>query len=654
VIRSIRRAAVLAAVGAITGALCLIAGYATRAHLVIEMDRELPRRIVSGVHPPERAGDLTFAWTSQRADFRLRGLNRGSPWTCVVVARGARGNPAAQPQVDVAIDGITLKRAPATQDFQPIEVTAPSRPQPGLILSVTSSATLVPPSDGRELGLQLDRVACRPAAGGWTLPPSNALQSAAMAGAAWGAVLAVCLPLPAALVGLLLLAVGQSLPFATGTAPYGLYDETALRLALWLAAFALAAVKLLEWRTGPSLSVAARFVVVLSAGVLYLKLLALLHPGKALIDIVFHAHRLQAVLGGGYYFTQIMPSGVAFPYAIGLYVMAAPWSSLTRDYAMLLRIVVSTTEAIAGLLLYAAIARHWGDRLAGALAVLLFHAVPLPYGLIGNANMTNAFGQAAALIAVTAAAAWSLHWRSFLLMAGLFALVSLAFLSHISTAAHLGVTLLALALLCRWLGDQESRASAWPILAVTLVAALGSWVIYYGHFTEVYATALQKMRATPQVVAAPRASGDATRSSAQGAGSPVRPPSSLLTRSSNALGLTTVAIGWPIGALAVAGMWRLWQSRARDRLSMLIAAWAATYLVFLAVGIVPRVEAPFERYAAEFVGRVVFATYPAAVLLGALAAAWGWRAGPVWRLASLVCVLSALSIGVHHWRAWFE
>jgi hypothetical protein len=85
----------LAAVGAVTGALCLIAVYANRAHLVIEMDRELPRRIVSGVHPPERAGELTFAWTSQRADFRLRGLNRGSPWTCVVVARGGRGGAAA-------------------------------------------------------------------------------------------------------------------------------------------------------------------------------------------------------------------------------------------------------------------------------------------------------------------------------------------------------------------------------------------------------------------------------------------------------------------------------------------------------------------------------------------------------------------------------
>ena len=80
------------------------------------------------------------------------------------------------------------------------------------------------------------------------------LQSAAIAGAAWGAALAVCLPLPAALVGLLLLSIGQAVPLATGTAPYALYDETVLRLALWLAGLALAGVELLEWRRQVPLS----------------------------------------------------------------------------------------------------------------------------------------------------------------------------------------------------------------------------------------------------------------------------------------------------------------------------------------------------------------------------------------------------------------
>jgi hypothetical protein len=649
----VRRAAAGAALGAGLGALFLAIVYSSRAGFMIEMDRELPRRIVSGVYPPERAGDLTFAWTSQRADFRLRGLDRTSPWACVVVARGGRGDPAAQPEIDVAIDGITLARQRSSDDFQSFEVVAPARPQPGLTLGISSSSTLVPDSDPRQLGVQIDRVGCRPVEEGWTLPPSGMLRAAAIAAAVWGAVLATSLPLGGALAGLLLLAAAQALPLAAGLAPYGTFDRTALPLAAWTALVVFAGVSLLGWRRATPLSTGGRVALALSAGVLYLKLLGLLHPSKPLIDIVFHAHRLQAVLGGGYYFTQTMPSGVTFPYAIGLYVVASPWAALTRDYAMLLRIVVSTAEAIAGLLLYVVVVRHWRDRLGGALAVGLFHTVPLPYGLIGNANMTNAFGQAAAVIALVAAAAWPLHWRRIVSIAGLFALVSLAFLSHISTAAHLVVTLVALAALCRWVGDPQSQAPAWPIVAVTLAAAAFSWGVYYGHFTEVYATALERMRAAPQAVTVP-AAGDAAAVGDRAASPPARAPSSLPSRAADALRLSAAAVGWPVGVLAIAGMWRAWQSRARDRLTMLIAAWAATYLVFLAVGVVPRVEAQFERYAAEFVGRVVFATYPGAVLLAALAAAWAWRAGSVWRAGSLICVLAALSIGMDRWRAWFE
>ena len=64
-------------------------------------------------------------------------------------------------------------------------------------------------------------------------------------------------------------------------------------------------------------------------------------------DAVFHAHRLEWVLGGRYFFTQPMPSGVSFPYAIALYVAAAPFASLTRDHVALLRIVVCAAIAFA-------------------------------------------------------------------------------------------------------------------------------------------------------------------------------------------------------------------------------------------------------------------------------------------------------------------
>ena len=79
---------------------------------------------------------------------------------------------------------------------------------------------------------------------------------------------------------------------------------------------------------------------------LYLLLLAVLHPSKALVDALFHAHRLEWVRAGNYFFTQPMPDGVAFPYAIALYVVASPWMALTRDHVALLRIVVCTAHVL--------------------------------------------------------------------------------------------------------------------------------------------------------------------------------------------------------------------------------------------------------------------------------------------------------------------
>ena len=132
------------------------------------------------------------------------------------------------------------------------------------------------------------------------------------------------------------------------------------------------------WRRRP-LDPAARSVVMFSGAVLFLKLLALLHPSKLLIDALFHAHRLEWVMAGRYYFTQPMPSGVQFPYAIALYVFAAPWAAFTRDHVALLRIVVAVCQAVAGATLYPMVARNWHDRRAAVIAVMLFHTVPLPY-----------------------------------------------------------------------------------------------------------------------------------------------------------------------------------------------------------------------------------------------------------------------------------
>jgi hypothetical protein len=64
------------------------------------------------------------------------------------------------------------------------------------------------------------------------------------------------------------------------------------------------------------------------------------------------------------------------------------------------------------------------------------------------------------------------------------------------------------------------------------------------------------------------------------------------------------------------------------------------------------VGARFERYAAEFIGRVDFATYPAVAILAARGALWGWRAGPALRVISVGVVIVAIGLGAHEWIRW--
>jgi hypothetical protein len=85
---------------------------------------------------------------------------------------------------------------------------------------------------------------------------------------------------------------------------------------LWIAFAMVLAVRIIEWLSRQRLRQTARFVIAFSAAVLFLRLLGILHPSKALVDAVFQAHRFESVLAGRYYFTQPMPGGVQFPYAI--------------------------------------------------------------------------------------------------------------------------------------------------------------------------------------------------------------------------------------------------------------------------------------------------------------------------------------------------
>ena len=460
--RSIPRAAIAALVGAVAGAACITLAVARRPALTFELDRPLPR-FVTGFYPPERSPEETFAWSRDRAVVTLSGLDRRSEWVCSIRFRGGRPAPFVQPHVEIAADGVRLAAAVATNEYQELEATLPSRPtRPGAIVTVSSTPVFVPgPSDSRQLGVQVDRLACRPSGTSVVFAPRRAIAAAALAAGGFGAALGLTGVAPwVAVGGALVVAVFQAVPLAAGAALYDTYPDMMMRLAMWIAIALVAGCRHSRaLAAARACNPAARFVMAFSAGVLYLKLLALLHPLKSVVDALFHAHRFEWVLDGRFYFTQPMPDGVQFPYAIALYLFAAPWSVFSGNYQALLRIVVCASEAVAAALLYPAIAKTWGDRWIAALAVVLFHAVPVPYVVAGNANLTFAFGESAALAAVIAIPLVTLGSKRLLQAAGLASLASLGFLSHVGIFPLLLCTLVLVGLLYRFSGvPRAARA----------------------------------------------------------------------------------------------------------------------------------------------------------------------------------------------------
>lgn len=650
-VRSLVRAVAVAVLGAMAGAVCLTVAFSRQAGLVFEMDRHMPR-FLTGVYPPERVGDLTFAWTGGRAQLALNGLDRRLPWVCGVRFRGGRPAPQPQPTVDMAIDGITAGSRLATNEYQDLEVTAPPRDRDGLVLTIGVAPTVVPgPQDRRDLGVQIDRIGCRPVAGAIAMPPRRALMDATLSAAIFGAALSLINIIAVSAVGAtLLLAIAQAVPFASGPAPYDGYGYLAARVALVIGIAMVAAVAIAQRWTGQRLRNTARFAIACSAVVLYLQLLALLHPSKTIVDAVFQAHRLEWVLDGRLLFTQVMGSGVQFPYAIGLYVFAVPFTLLADDYVSLLRIVTCATEIVAGTLLYVMIVRAWGDRLAGAIATALFSLVPMKYLFIGSANLTNVFGQSIALATMAAVTTLALQPGQGRHVLVVLALAAWAFLCHVSTAATLTTTLVLSAVLFAWLGGPALRAPARRVFVATALAGLLSIAVYYGHFGPVYAKALSLRT---QATAAAPAAGPAVPQGPSGAATRYRTFTPLPVRIRDALVLTVQSVGWPILVLAGIGAWRAWARGARDRLALAAIAWTVTYLLFFGLAVM-RVDTQYQRYSYEFVGRLAYATYPAAIVLAGLGAAWGWRAGRVGRVASAALLAASLVVGIRSWVQWLQ
>jgi len=642
-LRLLPRALLFAILGALAGTAALAAAYGANPALTLEMDRD-PPGVVSGIYPVERSGRETFAWSRAAVTVAVPGLDRDVPWFCTVRSRGGRPPQFPQPTVAVSADGVLVGSRTVTNEYEDFAVDVPPRDADGLTLTIAANPTFVPSaSDRRQLGIQIDRIACHPA-GARAWPPRHALTAAAIGAGLFGALFG-WFPWPAwtALAATALVAAGQAVPMASGTGPYSSYVDIVPALAGCIALVCAATAAIAAARSR-ALSIPALAALAISGGALYLELLALLHPAKLVVDALFHAHRLEWVMSGRYYFTQPMPSGVRFPYAIALYVISMPWTALTHDYVALLKIVVSVSRALAGLALYPLVARAWNDRAAGAFAVLLFHCAPLPFVAIGNANLTYAFGQSAMALTLAAAATWPLApgraWQA----AGLFALASTAFLSHVGIFPIALAMLAVMAALYWWLGGPPLRASAYRLAAVAVLAAIVSVVSYYGHFIDSYRT-LARTRAQAGTAAEVRDASD-------DAADRRLPSTAVPARVIRAGVLAKESFGPPALILAAVGAWSTWRRGVRDRLGLLVAASAIAYVSFVGFSVLAPVDPKFQRYNEEFISRIDYATVPVIAVLAGAGATWLWRAGLVGRVVAAALVLAAAAGGVNAWERW--
>ena len=639
---------------AVVAAAATVAVYQSRPDIRLNMDRRLPPG-VKGFYPLERQGATSFAWSSGSVRLEFDHVDRRGPWACRADVINWRPPSAGPATVQVQAGGSTLLDRQVGEPKATLAFTIPAAPEDsGLDVVIGVSPTFRPgPHDPRDLGLAFDTFLCEPASGFSPWPAAAVIGRASAAAGIAGTVIGITgLPALAAVGASVGVALAQSWSLASGGAAHSLALPPAFLLVTLFGLFCLLPVALASGLRRVPLSTAARLAVVVSACGFYLKLVFLLHPDKDVVDAVFHAHRFDWVLAGRFYFTQLSTSATPFPYAIGLYVFSAPWSLLTADHVTLLRIVVCASEAVAGALLYPLILRAWGDRATGVMAVLLFHLLPLPYAVVGNANLTNAFGQSVALVTMIAAISWRFEPRGPLALAGLTALASLAFLSHVGTLAFLLPTMVTLAALFFVAGGGAFRTPARYVLAAAGLALVLAVGLYYGHFGSVYRPHVEQAWAAVTGTA----SADAPPTTASGLplAVPERKASPLRLGVRGALDQTRGSLGGPIITLALAGAWFLLIRKRADRLVLGLAAWTIACASFLAWSAVRTVDPLYVQDAWEFVGRVELATSPAAAILAACGATWTWRSGRVLRAVCGLLVAAAWWVAAAALGAWIS
>lgn len=625
----LRPVVVSSVLGALAGAAALVFAYAARPAIVLDMDTELSA-LARGFYPVERApGGLTFAWTRERAELHLPGLDRRSPWVVTVRVRGARPDPALLPELRLAVDDTVVSATQTTNAFVEVTADVPASVENdrGVVLSLIVSSTFVPgPDDPRSLGVMVDEVRVAPASDAVVLPPRRALGAAMLSAGAFGGALATIGLTNIVSVGVaVVVALAQAVVMSGGLGPYEPYGGDMAWFAFAITLLLVAGVWIAERVTARRFRNTARFAVAFSAVVLFLELATLLHPSLPAGDALGQAQRFGWVLDGRYYFTSVAPGGYQFPDAIALYLVAAPFTLVVHGlpaHVDLLRTVVAVADALAGLLVYLMIVRASGDRLAGAIACGLFHLVPLNFQVQVAGTLTNAFAQSAFLVTLALVALGTVRAGSRRGLAIGVAAATVAALGHISTFAILVPVLAIVAVLFATIGGPVLRGSARTVAWLAVATLVLAVTLYYAHLLD---AAREPFARITGELGRPVAESDPGGRSLGARLAVV--PHHLLTY-----------YGLPVLALAAAGTTWIVRRQQRDRLSLVLLAWALGCGAFLVLGVLTPVDM-----------RPYLAFFPALAVLGGIGAAWMWRRGGAAQAAAGALLAWVVTRGVWEW-----
>jgi hypothetical protein len=636
------RALICCLAGAAFSVIAAVVSYECRPGLDVAFDRpdRPPPTFVKGLYGLERTPTGTaFAWTSGAVAIDADGLDRRIPWRLVLgVARGFRPVPDG-PRLAVIAENRVLQEIQPGDQFAETVVDIPAAPdRRGIRLVLAVAPTFVPGSgDTRELGVILNALRLEPAVR-WVWPPSHLLGWSAAIGGLLGFTLGLVSSLPFAIAGTFLCAVSYAALAAHSQAGSTYASMTAWHAALATAGFILLARPLVGLQ--PALRPAVGMALVVTAVFLFTKLLLVFHPWMTVGDSIFHRNRLQLVLRGNYFFTSAAPGG-AFPYPVAFYVVTNTLASWMGNWVAAMRGLTSLTDASAGLAVFVAAGVGWRSSRAGLMALSFYHLTPAGFQVLAIAYLSNAFGQSLATVAACLVPLLSRRVMS-ISVAGLTAITTLAFLSHVSSFILLAVTLALALVLFAASRASETRRLAVPLAAALTVASVLSAGLYYRHFTDTYAQVFARARASPAGSTSAAAAPPVQRAEAHQ--THWVPGSTALRHRVAAIpGYVSKYLGWPLVGLALLG----WIFRTRDPagepLSRLLAAWVGTCLAFLVIGQLTSLDL-----------RYYLAVFPALAILAARTIDLAWSRGGVYAGAAALALAWIATSGVSYWLAWFN